>query len=253
MLKQDLSASSASNAESSICSIQSQAMYQSKYGEFSKLNHLNYSQWRKHMEVILPAEDAFELTVGNENASHDNQGAQLARKGKAIALIFGSCTTSAQQYLQGLTDPEEMWTLLGEKRNTVASRAGHMSTLRQFSRARPVSGKLIAEYISSLLYFRDILSGTEESITESAFISHVLMTLLASFDTFSDILLGQRTVDELIVKIKETEDTLNTRKADYRTTDMSRTLTSPKALAARTYTPRGRFRGRGQDGRQSTE
>jgi len=208
------------------------------------------------MEVILRAEDAFELTMGNENSPTDNQRVQLTeyrrRKGKAIALIFGSCTTSAQQYLQGLTDPEEMWTLLGEKLNTVASRAGRMSALRQFFRARPVPGKPIAEYISTLLYFRDIVSGTEESITESVFISHLLMTLPASFDTFSDILLGQHTVDELIVKIKETEDTLNTRQADYRTTDMSGTLTSPKALTARAYTPRSHFRGRGRGGRQTT-
>ena len=83
-----------------------------------------------------------------------------------------------------------MWTLLGENLNTVASRAGRMSTLRQFSRARPVPGKPITEYLSTLLYFRDILSGTEEPIKESAFISHVLMILPAFFDTFSDILLG---------------------------------------------------------------
>ena len=76
------------------------------------------------MEVILHAEDALELTFGNENAPPDYQQVQLTeyrrRKGKAIALIFGSCTTSAQQYFQGLTDPEEMWTLLGGKPNTVA-------------------------------------------------------------------------------------------------------------------------------------
>jgi len=231
-------------------------MYRSKYGEFPKLNHLNYSQWRKHVEVILRAEDAFELTIGNENAPADNQQVRLAeyrrRKGKAIPLIFGSCTTSAQQYLQGLTDPEEMWTLLGEKLNTVASRAGRMAMLRQFSRARPVPGKLITEYISILLYFRDLLSGTEEPITELAFISHILMTLSATFDTFSDILLGQRTVDELIVKIKETEDTLNARQTDYRSTDISSTLTSPKALTAHASTPCSHFHGRLRRERQST-
>ena len=85
-----------------------------------------------------------------------------------------------------------------------------MSALRQFSRACPVPGKPITKYTSTLLYIRDILTGTEEPITESAYISHVLMTLSASFNTFSDILLGQHTVDELIVKIKESQDTLNT-------------------------------------------
>jgi len=95
-----------------------------------------------------------------------------------------------------------------------------MSTLRQLSQARPIPGKPIAEYISTLHYFRDILSGTEEPITESAFISHVLMTLPSSLDTFSDILLGQHTVDELIVKIKESEDTLNTQQADSHTRDI---------------------------------
>lgn len=43
-------------------------MYRYKYGGFPKLNDLNYSQWHKHMEVILLAGDWFELTVRNENA-----------------------------------------------------------------------------------------------------------------------------------------------------------------------------------------
>ena len=94
MLPHDLSSSSAINGEGSISCVQSNAMYRSKYGEFPKLNHLNYSHWRKHMEVILGAEDAFELTIGNENPPAENQRAQLAkyrrRKGKAITLIFGS-------------------------------------------------------------------------------------------------------------------------------------------------------------------
>ena len=93
-----------------------------------------------------------------------------------------------------------MWNLLSEKLNTAASRAGLRATLHQFSKARPVEGKPIIDYISTFLYFRDQLSGTEEPITDSAFIFHLLMTLPASFDTFSDILLGQRTVDELIAK-----------------------------------------------------
>jgi len=112
MLQHNLTSSSAINVESGISGVQPKVMYRSKYGEFPKLNHLNYSQWHKHMEVVLRAEDAFELTTGNENAPADNQRVHLReyhrRKGKAIALIFGSCTTSAQQYLQGLTDPEEM-------------------------------------------------------------------------------------------------------------------------------------------------
>ena len=118
---------------------QNNLMYRSKYGEFPKLNHINYSQWRKHIEVALRAEDAFELAQGDENPPPDNQRIQLAdfrrRKGKAMALIFESCTTNAQQYLEGFTDPREMWNLLSEKLNTAASRAGRMATLHQFSRA----------------------------------------------------------------------------------------------------------------------
>ena len=57
---------------------QNNSMYRSKYGEFPKLNHINYSQWRKHNEVALRAEDAFELTQGDENPPPDNQRIQLA-------------------------------------------------------------------------------------------------------------------------------------------------------------------------------
>ena len=83
-----------------MCAIQIHAMYQSKYSEFPNMNHLNYSQWRKHMEVILHAKNAFELTIGNENPSPDYQHIQLVeyhrQKGKAIAPMFESCTVSAQ-------------------------------------------------------------------------------------------------------------------------------------------------------------
>ena len=87
-------------------------MYRSKYGEVPKLNQINYSQWRKDIEVPLPAEDAFELTQGDEIPPPDHQHIQLAdfrhRKGKAIALIFKCCTTIAQQYLEGFTNPREI-------------------------------------------------------------------------------------------------------------------------------------------------
>ena len=247
-------ATSAASSSTAFSAVQNNSMYRSKYGEFPKLNHINYSQWRKHIEVALRAEDAFELTQGDEIPPPDHQRIQLAdfrrRKGKAIALIFESCTTTAQQYLEGFTNPREMWNLLSEKLNTAASRAGRMATLRQFSRARPVEGKPIVDYISTLLYFRDQLSGTEEPITDSTFISHLLMTLPAVFDTFSDILLGQRTVDELIAKIRETEDTLRTRQADYRSTNTSSTLVNANALAAKVPRRTGYFRGKG--GRRPT-
>jgi len=87
------------------------------------------------------------------------------------------------------------------------------------------------------------LTGTEKPITDSAFISHLLMTLPASFDTFSDILLGQRKVDELIAKVKETEDTIRTRQVDYRSTNTSSTIVNASALAARTKVHFNRFRG----------
>ncbi|RPA89978.1 hypothetical protein L873DRAFT_1719870 [Choiromyces venosus 120613-1] len=88
------------NIETTTSTLQSQTMYQLKYGEFPKLNHLNYSQWHKHMELILHAEDAFEITLGNEETPPENQCIQNADfchyKGKALALIFESCTITAQ-------------------------------------------------------------------------------------------------------------------------------------------------------------
>ena len=76
------------------------------------------------------------------------------------------------------------------------------------------------------------------------------MTLPASFDTFSDILLGQKTVDELIAKVKDTEDTLRTRQADYCSTNTSSTVVNANALAARIPKSSGYFRGKG--GRRPT-
>ena len=135
-------ATSTATCSTASLAAQNNSMYRSKYGEFPKLNHINYSQWHKYIEVALRAEDAFELTQGDEITPQHHQRIQLAdfqrRKDKAIALTFESRTTTAQQYHEGFTNPREIWNLLSlsGKLNTAASRAGWMATLNQFSRAR---------------------------------------------------------------------------------------------------------------------
>ena len=110
--------------------------YRCKYGEMAKLNHLNYSQWRRDIEFFLQAEQALSIVLGEEvrpqgPSTKSNDFDKQA--GIGAASIHVSCETSVKAYLHGLRDPHAMWEELKAKLDTANSHAGRTAILQKFN------------------------------------------------------------------------------------------------------------------------
>ena len=82
----------------------------------------------------------------------------------------------------------------------------------QFNQSKPELTEPIQKYLSKLLQLRRRLAGTDQAISDEAFSSHLISTLLTSFNSFVDIVLHQPngyTVENLISKVIEAEATAN--------------------------------------------
>ena len=231
---------------SSIISNLEKGTYHCKYGETAKLNHLNYTQWRRDIEFFLQAEQALSIVLGEESCPQGpstNASDFDKRAGIGAAIIHASCESLVKAYLHGLRDPHVMWEELKVKLDTANSRAGRTAILRKFNQLRPASNSSVADYITQLLECSKELSGTEQAIPKETFISHLLTTLPKSFDSIIDIITyrpeAEQTADRVISTLVEWEASNRTRKTETEPTKP----TSP-TTALVTYSGR-RFRGRG--------
>ena len=230
--------------------------YQCKYGEMAKLNHLNYSQWRRDIEFFLQAEQALSIVLGEEvrpqgpsTKSNDFD----KRAGIGAAIIHASCETSVKAYLHGLRDPHAMWEELKAKLDTANSRAGRTAILRKFNQLRPASDISVADYITQHLECSKELSGTEQAIPKETFISHLLTTLPKSFDSIIDIIThrpeAEQTTNCAISTLIEWEVSNRTRKTEAESTKTPSPATALTIYASRGFRGRGNFTSRNTFGR----
>jgi len=215
--------------------------YRCKYGETAKLNHLNYTQWRRDIEFFLQAEQVLSIVLGGEvrpQGPNTKSNDFDKRAGIGAAIIHASCESSVKAYLHGLRDPHTMWEELRTKLDTVNSRAGRTAILRKFNQLCPTSDCSVADYITQLLECSKELSGTEQAIPKETFISHLLTTLPKSFDSIIDIIThrpeAEQTTDRVITTLIEWEASNRTCK-----TETEPTKSNAPATALATYTSRG--------------
>ena len=98
----------------------SKTYYTSKFGSIKKLSNTNYAIWKGDVTVILQAMGAYtivngeeeEPVAGNTAAARTATADYQKRRAYAISTIRFSCTDEAAIYINGLTDPREMWQLL---------------------------------------------------------------------------------------------------------------------------------------------
>ena len=86
-----------------------------------------------------------------------------------------------------------MWKTLGEKLDTIASRAGRCGLLRQFHALRLMTSTKspfgVTEYISQLTEYSNRLEESEQAISGETFIAHLTTALPEMFKNIVDIIL----------------------------------------------------------------
>lgn len=213
----------------------SDGVYRTKYGDTQKLNSFNYRQWARSIQIFLRSENALAIALGEEEQpppeDRQNRSDWIAREGKALAIIYNSCTSVTQEHVEDVNSASEMWKKLKDKFDTLNSRAGQLDVRRNFNQARAQPGQTIEDYLACLLRFRKTLAGTESAITDETFKSHLLSTLPKEYDNYVDILMeqeSQHSIDSLIKRLLEREKTLLSRQADNSSSNLS--MTSGSAL-----------------------
>jgi hypothetical protein len=174
----------------------SKIYYTSKFGSIKKLNNSNYAIWKGDVTVILQAMGAYAIVNGEEEepAAGNTAAARTAiadyqkRRAYAISAIRFSCTDEAAIYVNGLSDPREMWQIL--------------------KNARPTPGESISVYVSRIQAFQLQLQGSTEEITDQALRTHVYTPTPPEFKTAIGYLKRTDgvTISNLITVLKETEE-----------------------------------------------
>jgi hypothetical protein len=170
--------------------------YRSKLGEFDKLTTINYPQWSSIIEFCLTSINAWDIVQGNEvRPPAGNTAAARAatadftkRYGEAAGAIRLSCSSDVAPYLQGVRDPQTMWTILHDQFNHARHTLGRTTILTDFQNARPIDGEPIAVYFGRLKQFQEKLAGTPEAITDRTVKTHIFSTLPREFDVQKQVL-----------------------------------------------------------------
>ena len=245
-------------------------------GGYAKLTTDNFSRWKTDIVILLTAYRAMEIVLateeppqnGNSVAAFNAMDKYLSRKALAYGMLVGACTRATRAYVQGLTEPSEIWTTLHARLDTNSSTA--ISTLvRQFNREKPLPGDgSIGIYLERLRVLRDDLMDTYSQISDDAYIDKILTTILEAFYAVRDRVYGNpgefRNITYVVNALLEHEKMK--RLDDQVRSDAASSLTSGTALLSVPYesrksqnqnhrrsfqSPRGKYRARFHSGSRS--
>jgi hypothetical protein len=196
--------------------------YRSKLGGFDKLTTINYPQWSSIIEFILKSHNAWEIVQGNEaQPPVGNTAAARAltadynkRSGEAAAAIRLSCSHDVATYLQGVTDPHLMWTILHDEFNHARHTIGRTTLLAAFHGSRPKEGHPISVYFGRLRQFQKQLIGTPEAITDQMLKTHIFTTLPDVFEVQKQILELQPEAGVTVQTVMDAMKNLEMRRAE---------------------------------------
>ncbi|PWW80562.1 hypothetical protein C7212DRAFT_341267 [Tuber magnatum] len=92
---------------------QTDGIYQTKYSTTPKLTSFNYCQWARSIQIFLRAENALGITLGEKPEPPVQQMQRccdwIMREGKALAIIYNSCTMITQQHVEDVEGAKAMW------------------------------------------------------------------------------------------------------------------------------------------------
>jgi hypothetical protein len=69
-----------------------------------------------------------------------------------------------QVYLEEVSNPAEMWTILAARMDTASTAVGRMTLLRKLHNLRPTAGEPINNYFAQLLEIKNELAGSPKAI-----------------------------------------------------------------------------------------
>jgi hypothetical protein len=219
------------------------------------LNARNYHSWKNDMRAVLTAEGAFKIVTRKETPPNSETSATARdfyrRADRAASMIYLSVEPTIRTVISSLPeneidDPARVWEFLRQKYDSASLKSGRNDIINRFHTSTMKPGTSVAEYISCLLAIRQELAGTEEAISDTTVVCHLLRTVPESFAITVGVLKNkpseEQTVDAVTAALIEEETSL-ARRNDQVGSNLNIAGTTRQALAARTQ--HGKRRGYG--------
>lgn len=159
----------------------------------TRLGQLTFPRWSQDLQYLLQGAGSLEIVLGHEAAPPANQHTRLLdfnrHESLAVTFIYNSRGPEAKAFLRRIPrSPAAMWTALAAEFDTASSRAGREGLIREFNRIKCSDYSSVSTYITALMDFKDILSSTNQAITDPTFISRMTSSLLDTYDTTIQLL-----------------------------------------------------------------
>jgi len=136
-----------------------------------------------------------------------------------------------------IDDPVRVWEFLRQKYDSACLKSGRNDISNRFHTSTMKPGTSVAEYPSCLLAIRQELAGTEEAISDTNVVCHLIRTVSESFTITVGVLKNkpseEQTVDAVTAALIEEETSLALR-SDQVGSNLNIAGTTRQALAART-------------------
>jgi len=209
------------------------------------LNARNYHSWKDDMREVLTAEGAFKIVTRKETPPNPQTSAAACdfyrRTDRAASMIYLSVEPTILTVISILPkneidDSASLWEFLRQKYDSASLKSGRNDIINRFHTSTMKPGTSVAEYISCLLAIRQELAGTEEAISDTTVVCHLLRTVPESFGITVSVLKNkppeEQSVDAVTAALIEEETSL-ARRTDQVGSNLNIAGTTRQALAAR--------------------
>ena len=233
----------------SIIQLEKAGTYKCKFGECPKLTHYNYEEWSTNMENFLEAKNYLPIALGSEarpNTANNLRDYNL-RAAAAKAMIVSSCSKSVFPYIRNMTDPAIIWTTLKEKCDSTTSLAGRNSLVMNFYNTSTIDTEPISTFCTKLLNIQTQLSGTDQAISNEAFLSYLSSKVPETFRPIIRQYIHQNlyTVPIIIQAIIEEDRDIRNRQGTVSSSNTASTSGTALTARERGQQRRTHFKGKG--------
>jgi len=197
------------------------------------------------MREVLTAEGAFKIVTRKETPPNPQTSAAACdfyrRTDRAASMIYLSVEPTILTVISILRknkidDSASLWEFLRQKYDSASLKSGRNDIINRFHTSTMKPGTSVAEYISCLLAIRQELAGTEEAISDTTVVCHLLRTVPESFAITVGVLKNkppeEQSVDAVTAALIEEETSL-ARRTDQVGSNLNIAGNTRQALAAR--------------------
>jgi hypothetical protein len=184
-----------------------------KNGRVPLFTTSNYKAWSVAIRYILESVSCWEIVKSTEQeppepgnntstAVQNKYQSYRTQKSKAALLLYSSCSTDLQGYINNIWDPNTIWQTLSNQANESQQQGGPIYLYCQLQSESYNTNIPISNYISKILSYQDKLVYILQRLSKDEVIVYILIGLPESWNIISTVIENQpietQTLDNIV-------------------------------------------------------